>query len=126
MAGPISNRISGKDTLVDKLGYWPEFCDAKILELNFCVYGLDTSIVMLLHYIDSDRKLDARVKLILHGISDLEFNELRIENVVDHIDLNELKHGIEFRIEACAGFYGGCSCQSAVVQLVSLKTYLVE
>ncbi|HQQ74942.1 MAG TPA: Imm50 family immunity protein [Pseudomonadales bacterium] len=120
----VSNRINGKESLISRLGYWPEFCDAKILELNFSssrVVGASLSI--LLHYIDADKNLDANIRIFLEGISDVEFNELRMENVVDCIDLAESNDGVVFSIEACAGLSGSCACETANVQLISLKAY---
>ncbi|QSA96125.1 Imm50 family immunity protein [Methylococcus sp. EFPC2] len=111
--------------MISKLGYWPEFCDAKFLELGFSRYSdLGTSLSMLLHYIDTDKGFDLNVRIVLVGIIQMEFHGLAIENVIDRIGLIDSgKGGVEFELEAAAGLYGGCSCEIANVELVSIKTF---
>jgi hypothetical protein len=123
MNGGSKNKITGKEHVVSKLGYWPEFCDAKFLELRFCRYSeLGTSLSMLLHYIDTDKGFDLNVRIDLVGIRHMEFHCLAMENVVDRIGLKDSgEDGIEFEIESAAGLYGGCSCEAANIELVSIK-----
>ena len=78
---------------------------------------------MLLHYIDTDKGLDLNIRIILVGITHMEFNGLAMENVVDRIDLVDYgEDEVGFKIEAAAGLYGGCSCEGADIELVSIKT----
>jgi hypothetical protein len=47
-----------------------------------------------------------------------------MENVVDRIKLMDSgEDGVEFEIEAAAGLYGGCACEVANIELVSIKTF---
>lgn len=121
----LTNKITGKDSVISKLGYWPEFCDAKVIELKLTRYSdLGARLSMLLHYIDTDKGLDLNVKIVLVGISHMEFHGLAMENVVDRIGLIDSgEDGVEFEIEAAAGIYGGCSCQVANIELVSIKNF---
>ncbi|KXJ01355.1 hypothetical protein AN414_21990 [Serratia marcescens] len=123
MDNGTTNKITGKESVISKLGYWPEFCDAKFLELRFNRYGdFGASLSMLLHYIDSDKGFDLNVRIVLVGISDMEFHSFAMENVVDRIGLIDSgADGVEFEIEAAAGLYGECSCEVANIELVSIK-----
>jgi len=120
-----SNKITGKESVISKLGYWPEFCDAKFLELKFIRHSdLGASLSMLLHYIDTDKGLDLNIRIVLAGIAHMEFNGLAMENVVDRIGLvDSSEDGVKFEIEAAAGLFGGCSCESADIELVSIETF---
>ena len=122
-SGP-TNKITGKESVISELGYWPEFCDAKFLELRFSRHSdLEASLSMLLRYIDIDRGFDLNVRIVLVGITHMEFHGLAMENVVDRIGLIDSgEDGVEFEIEAAAGLYGGCSCEVANIELVSIKT----
>lgn len=125
MNSGLINKISGKKSVISKLGYWPEFCDAKILELKFSrPSSLWASLSMLLHYIDTDKGFDLNVRIVLGGIVHMEFHGLAMENVVDRIKLMDSgEDGVEFEIEAAAGLYGGCACEVANIELVSIKTF---
>lgn len=125
MNSGLTNKITGKESVIDKLGYWPEFCDAKVLELVFSrPSDLGPSLSVLLRYIDTDKGLDLKVKIVLVGITHMELNGLAMENVVDRIGLIDSgEDGVEFEIEAAAGLRGGCSCEVANIELVSIKTF---
>ena len=128
MNSGLTNKITGKESIISKLGYWPEFCDAKFLELIFSRHSdLEASLSMLLHYIDTDKGFDLNVRIVLLGISHMGFHDLAMENVVDRIGLTESDaDGVEFEIEAAAGLYGGCSCEAANIELVSIKTFSMD
>lgn len=119
----LTNKISGKESVISKLGYWPEFCDAKFLEVKFSRCGdSGTSLSMLLDYIDTDKGCRLNVRIVLLGIRHMEFHGLAIENIVDRIGLTDSgEDGVKFEIEAAAGLYGGCSCEVANIELASVK-----
>jgi hypothetical protein len=125
MCASDNEDILGKDILVSKLGYWPEFCDAKIIDLSFKPYedsGATLSIV--LHYIDMDKKKDLVVRIVLIGICNMRFDSLGVENVIDRICINKQSDGVvELEIEACAGIYGEASSRNANIELISLKPF---
>ena len=125
MNNDLTNKIYGKESVISKLGYWPEFCDAKILELRFSRHSdLGASFSILLRYIDTDKGFDLKVRIVLVGIIHMEFQGLAMENVVDRIGLiDSSEGGVEFEIEAAAGIYGRCSCEVANIELVSIKTF---
>lgn len=125
MNSNLTNKITGKESVISKLGYWPEFCDAKFLELRFNRYSdLGATLSMLLHYIDTDKGFDLNVRIVLIGIGHMEFHGLAMENVVDRIGLMDSgEDGVVFEIESAAGLYGGCSCEVANIELVSIKTF---
>jgi hypothetical protein len=113
--------IKGRDTLISELGYWPEFCDAKIMELTFYPYTDDgTQLSLVLRYIDMNLNRDLHVKIILYGILDMNFNEFRTENVIDKLSISD---SIIVDIEAAAGLSGFCKCKSVDIEVISSKPY---
>lgn len=121
MASSEQTIISGKSALVAELGYWPEFCDAKIIEVLFCPYTDDgAELALLLHYIDMDLNRDLKVKIIMHGISDMNFSEFRTENVIDRLSISD---SFTVEVEAAVGLSGCCQCKSVDVEVVSSKPF---
>lgn len=125
MNSSLTGRIKGTESVTSKLGYWPEFCDAKFLELNFSrCSDLGASLSMRLHYIDADKGIDSVIKIVLNGIRHMEFHGLALENVIDRIGLVDCgEDGVKFEVEAAAGLYGGCSCGGAEINLVSIRSF---
>ena len=119
------SRINGKEVLITELGYWPEFCDAKIIELIFHPHtDVGAKLTILLHYIDMDLNRDLNVNIILHSVSDMDFNEFGVENVIDRLSISESNESdLFFEIDACAGLYGSCKCKMVDVELISSKPY---
>ncbi|MCU7850405.1 MAG: immunity 50 family protein [Candidatus Thiodiazotropha sp. (ex Lucinoma kastoroae)] len=119
--------ILGKEILVSKLGYWPEFCDAKIIDLNFKPYeDAGATLSVVLHYIDMDKQMDLVIRIVLIGIYNMRLDSLGIENITDRISINkQLDGGVELEIEACAGLYGGALARNANIELISLKPFVV-
>lgn len=116
--------IKGKETLIAELGYWPEFCDAKILELIFCPYTNNGArLSLILHYIDMDLNRDLHVRIILHDVLDMNFNELRNENVIDRLSISDF---LIVEIEAATGLSGCCKCKAVDVEVIASKPYSVD
>jgi hypothetical protein len=116
--------IEGKETLIAELGYWPEFCDAKIIELSYCPYTDDGArLSLVLHYIDMDLNRDLRVKFILYGVSDMDFEEFRTENVIDRLSISD---SLIVEIEAATGLSGSCKCNAVAVEVISSSAYGVS
>ena len=128
MNSGFTSKITGKESVISELGYWPEFCDAKFLELSFRRHSdFGASLSILLRYIDTDKGFDLDVRIVLVGITHMEFCGFAMENVVDRIRLVDLgDDGASFEIEAAAGLYGGCSCEAANVELISIKTFSAD
>lgn len=113
--------ISGADVLVAELGYWPEFCDAKITELLFqsCA-DTGANLSLTLRYIDMDKNRDLIVKVVFYGVSNVNFDGLRSDNVIDKLSVSS---SFEIEIESAAGFYGSCKCKLVSAELISVKPY---
>ena len=125
MVGDTPQKITGQESVISRLGYWPEFCDARFLEIQFSRHTEWGAVLsMLLHYIDADKGFDLKVKIVLVGIVHMEFNEFRVENAVDCISLMDSgEDGVKFGIEAAAGLDGECACTAANIELVSIEPW---
>jgi hypothetical protein len=112
--------IYGKDGVIAELGYWPEFCDAKITDFSFSPYTEQGSrLVIMLHYIDTDKHKDVTVQITLLGVVNMNFGEFREENVIDKLILDySSETGAYFEIEACAGIFGSCESRSVSIKVV--------
>jgi len=88
-------------------GYWPAFCDAQIISF----IRTNDTIEMEINYIDADKALGARVKLIFNGVSEVDLSEEHIPgSVVDTLRiLSGNRHRVS--IEPCYGLGGTFECK---------------
>ena len=70
--------------------------------------------------IDMDKNRDLSVKIHLEGVSDMNFDGLSNENVIDRLFVDD---SLGVSIEAAAGLYGTCNCKSVRVDLLAIKPY---
>ncbi|NJA06620.1 hypothetical protein HC024_12940 [Methylococcaceae bacterium WWC4] len=116
--------IEGKESIISELGYWPEFCDAKVIQLEYFAYtdsGAKLSVV--LHYIDMDMNRDLCVKFTFHGVFEMDFQDFKAENVIDKLSISNF---YIVYIEAATGLSGYCKCKAIDVNILSSKQYLVD
>ena len=97
-------------------GYWPQFCDARIQQFSFCLPG---TIKLSLFYIDSDKNKQATIELMFSNVTNMEFNDLITQNIIDKLDIRESTK-TEVSIEAACGLYGSFLCAKAEVIHVTL------
>lgn len=113
--------IKGKDKLISELGYWPDFCDAKIFELLFrrnAEIGLELSLK--LHYIDMELNRELLVKIVLHEVSNMRFDEVMIDNVIDKLSISD---SLVVEIEAAIGLFGHCKCKAIDVDVIASNPF---
>jgi len=117
--------VRGKEVLVNALGYFPEFCDARILELTFLpCHESGPKLSILLHYIDMDLNIDLKSKFILNEVSNMNFIDMSIENIIDCLSIDDTsKSEVALKIEACVGFSGSCKCKALDIEVISLTPY---
>ena len=109
--------IKGRDKLISELGYWPDFCDAKVFELVFrrdAEAGLE--LALTLQYIDMELNRDLLVKIVLHGVLNMRFDELTIDNVIDKLSISD---SLVVEIEAAIGLFGHCKCKAIDVDVIA-------
>ena len=108
--------IFGKEDIVNYFGYWPEFCDARILEL-----GLKFSvkeITLLLEYIDNDKGLTAKVTFTFTQVYDFFLSELTDGAVLDLLEFREIDSGgFIVLLQGAYGIVGKLSCHKVSVKL---------
>ena len=107
--------IANSSGVIAHFGYWPLFCDAKVESFSFSLPG---TLKLSVRYIDADQNKKATIDLLFSGITNMELNELRTENVVDEIIIREGVE-IEVSIEAAYGLCGSFSCTKGVVAHVT-------
>jgi len=113
--------IKGRDKLISELGYWPDFCDAKVFELIFrkdAEAGLELSLT--LQYIDMELNHELLVKIVFHGVSNMRFDELMIDNVIDKLSISD---SLVVEIEAAIGLFGHCKCKTIDVDVIASKPF---
>nr|WP_295074813.1 Imm50 family immunity protein [uncultured Roseateles sp.] len=103
--------IGNADQLVSYFGYWPEFCDAKIVLISF---EPQSSIVMRIAYIDVDRGCAATIELKFSGVSEIALTDLLSENVIDSLRLSQ-GSPVRVILDACYGLQGSFTCQAVEV-----------
>ena len=103
--------ISRSELVEDFFGYWPEFADAKVVHFGWARPG---EIDLALHYIDAGRAKEAVVGLRFSGVNNVEFTDLKSENVVDRLSIAPSAL-ICVELEACYGLSGTFQCVSVEV-----------
>lgn len=103
--------IQKSDIVVSYFGYWPEFCDGKILSF---LYEAPDLLQLAISYIDADKALGAQIQFRFVGVSDVNFSELRSENVIDSLRLMEGDPN-RVELEAAYGLAGSFNFQAAEV-----------
>jgi len=106
--------IGNADQLVSYFGYWPEFCDAKIVSISL---EPQSSIVMRIAYIDVDRGCAATIELKFSGVSEIALTDLLSENVIDSLQLSQ-GNPVRVILDACYGLQGSFTCQAVEVSSV--------
>lgn len=107
--------IQNSAEVIEYFGYWPQFCDAKVQSFAFIP---PRTIKLSLFYIDSDKNKRAEIELVFSGVTDMELNELRTENVIDELSIRE-GSATEVSIEAAFGLCGSFSCAKGEVAHVT-------
>ena len=108
--------ITNKELVVSYFGYWPIFADSKIVELY--INNETNSIKMVIHYIDSDKNKKAKISLVFSGVKELELNEVRTENVLDELAIDNKESFYQITLISCFGVSGKFSCTSVAVEYV--------
>ena len=103
--------IANSHLVTEHFGYWPEFCDAHLEGFAFETSG---TILFSLFYIASDINKKAHIHFRFTGVSDIDLSELRSENVIDEIKI-ENSSPIAVSIEAACGLWGSFYCENVEV-----------
>ena len=106
---------SHSDSLVSYFGYWPDFADGKILELEWEASG---HLRLVIHYIDANTSREATVGLRFAGVTQILLSELRSENVLDALVIQD-GNPISVELDACFGVQGTFNCASFEVMFVN-------
>ena len=107
-------KFLNEDKVVKKFGYWPQFCDAKLLKLNFDFISMD--VEMIIHYIDSDKDIQSNIKLYFSQVTDYGLRDIMEDNVLDELSIKQIDTGsIEVNLNSCYGLNGTFLCKSAEV-----------
>lgn len=106
--------IKNGSAVTDQFGYWPEFCDGRILSFAL---SEGRSIDLSIHYIDSDQSKSAIVNLSFNKVSEIMLTDLMSENIIDLLSIsNGVPH--EVAIDSCCGLGGSFKCSEVVVRSV--------
>jgi hypothetical protein len=103
--------ISHSETVESIFGYWPEFSDGRIELFSFERPG---TIFLRICYIDSNIQKAAVVSLGFSGVTDIELQGLRSENIVDVLSISSEPPTV-VTIESCYGLCGTFKCTAVEV-----------
>jgi hypothetical protein len=117
----MNQDFPGKNKVASFFGYWPLFCDAKLLELSFS-RKTSPNLVCTFHYIDNDRNKYANIQLVFIGVKDFELSDFFFENVVDEIVIQKTSDSDEanfyVEIESAYGLRGHIECVSIEARML--------
>lgn len=119
--------IFGSEKVIDFLGYWPKFCDAKLNAFCFNNDDNECSVRVKIFYIDSDSMKSVLVEIIFGDVSDLALNDVLSENVLDElvIDSRNVAASSKYKItlDSCYGVHGNFSCRTVKVVAAQCKMW---
>ncbi len=108
--------ISKADDVTSYFGYWPQFCDGRIVS-----FSLSNGVVQLaVRYGDADLRKAAEVHIRFSGASEVDLNELASQNILDELSV-EGEGPYVVRLEACCGINGEFKCEA--VEVVEMRPY---
>lgn len=121
--------IIGEEKIIDFLGYWPKFCDAKLR--GFCFDRNESSSFRVkIFYIDSDQMKSVFVEILFDDIFDLELNHIFNENVLDELvidgDNADALPKYKVNFDSCYGMHGSFYCRSVEVVSAQCKMWRVD
>jgi hypothetical protein len=104
---------------IDFFGYWPKFCDAKILSFIFDkTKERIFSIQLRIYYIDADQNKNALIDILFNNVSNLDINNIFTENVLDELVINKDQNTVSsYKVEliSCYGANGVFVCEEIEV-----------
>ena len=109
--------IQNRHLVEDYFGYWPEFCDAKVINLRF--NAEKKFIEISLRYFDVDRNLGAEITIGFLQCLNLNFSSFCMENVVDNLTISIFSESFHVVIDSSFGLSGDLHCQE--VEVVSIE-----
>ena len=111
----MSLNIGNASQLIEKFGYWPDFCDARLEKLSLDLQS--QSILISLDHIDKDKKLMSKIDLEFNDVGAIELQDLLDENILDKLSINQIDaEKYEIRMQACYGINGCFNCGSVEVK----------
>ena len=103
MSGLIPPKIQGAAELTERLGEWPDFHDAEILEIR--LHREEPSWLQIqLPRISSGGS--ATVTFTLEGVSDLELADFNSQNVISSLDIAPQPASFRLTLFPCFGVAG--------------------
>lgn len=107
-------KIVNRDKVISKFGYWPKFCDAKIV--NFFFDATTKKIGLTIDYIDVDKNKQSEVEFVFIGVFDVNLSDFFEENVLDELAfVKDDTNFYEIILDACYGLNGKFFCNSIQV-----------
>lgn len=112
--------ILNKESVISIFGYWPEFADAKLKKFslestNNNIFNIQLSIF----YIDNNKNISSHIELLFSEVTELNMNEIKIENIIDNLSIKENNNAFSVTLEACYGVHGEFMCNHVEVVKVN-------
>jgi hypothetical protein len=102
--------VQGAKELAARLGGWPSFHDAEVVDLLLHRSG---ESMLVLQLPDPEHSI---VEFVLTGISDLEFVEFNEQNVIGSLTIENGDDGALIRLWPCYGINGWIKAQTILVR----------
>jgi hypothetical protein len=116
--------VPGATELFDWFGYWPTFHDGEIVDLELRRTG---SSSLRVHTFTTTGEVDSRghyvsikhvvVKLVMDGVSDLQFNGFHVQNVINALLITRVEAGFQIELEPVVGMCGTITVARVRIEL---------
>jgi len=104
-----------QEEIIAHFGYWPVFSDASVLSFK----SNSDKVILFVKYIDSNKSLQAKIKLSFSGVSDNKLGGFVPNSVIDSLKiLTSSKHWVA--IEPCFGIGGSFKCTSIEATIINI------
>lgn len=110
----------GKDAVVEYFGYWPEFCDSKVLGFHFDFEK--NEILLSVEYLDADQSLNSKIDFSCSGVYELLISELREGAVIESLAFQEEEGKVLIQLNGVYGISGEFYCRSVSLHMVKKGT----
>jgi hypothetical protein len=116
--------VPGADALFQWFGYWPDFHDAEILEIDLNRSGSSRVRIHTFHVSDQVGKDGCRVcvrhvvvSFLLEGLKTTRLQGFNNQNVVSEVMLVRTEEGLQLSLEPCYGAEGSLTAERIRIEI---------
>ena len=118
------HEVPGADALFQWFGYWPDFHDAEVLEIDLNRSG---STRVFVHTFEMSNQVGecgcyvclkhVIISFLLEGLKTIQLQRFNHQNVVSEVALVRTKQGFQLFLEQCSGVAGSLTAERISIEI---------